>query len=165
MSQHKAAGQEGISLESANKIWQEFANAATRNGLDTVLESRGLLDAVGLANTVRQMRKLDLTPVDCNRAVPLAGICRNLNLNPELIRDFIESAVRLAQPGFPVAEYVNTVARIHRRERVTGLTVDQVDSTHETLTTQIQSLRTKHRTIQTRVQRLRATNGTNPGYT
>ena len=157
MSQRETATETGASLETVNKYWQEFVEEALQGGLDNVLESNHMLDALDLSNTARLMRRSNITPADCNRALPLVGICGRLNLDPRLIPDLIESAVRFGQPGFPAAEYATVIARIHRREKLTGLTVEQVDTTHQAATDEVKRLQAETSRLQNTINSQQST--------
>ena len=120
MNQREAAAAATVSLESVNKIWREFCALVTVNGLTPTLESVNLPSAVDLADLAKEMRRHHVTPQQCNQALPLVVIFRNLKLDPHLIPDLLESALQLRGPNFPRDEYASTLARIRRRGKETG---------------------------------------------
>ena len=141
MTQRETVTETGASIETVNKYWQEFVEEVSQHGLDNVLESKDMLDATDQANTARLMRRLGLTPADCNRGLPIAGICGRLGSDPLLIPELMESAVRLGQPEFSAAEYAALIARIRRREKESGLSIEQMDAAHQAATDRVAGLR------------------------
>ena len=148
MNQREAAVAAGVSLESANKVWREFCNLVTLNGLTPVLESMNLPSAVELAELARDMRRLHITPRHCNQVLPLVIIFRNLKLDPHLIPDLLEAALQLGGKDFPREEYAALIARIRRREKETGLSIEQVDAAHQEVTVKVNALRAESSRLQ-----------------
>ena len=157
MTQREAAVAEHVSLASVNKIWQDYCVKVALAGLDAVLEADNLLGAQDLANTARLMRRLGLTPAECNRALPFAGLCQQLKVPPDSVRDLVESALRLGQPDFRRDEYAAVLARIYRREVASGLTIEQVDAAHQSALAGLERSRAEDSNLQTTISRHRTT--------
>jgi chromosome segregation ATPase len=102
----------------------------------------------------KETRAAGLTPVECKQALPFAVICKRLNLKPERLVEFVEATIKMGEPEFPAHEYADAVARIHRREKETGLSIEEVATTHQNLTSEVQSLRSERATLQVSVKDL-----------
>lgn len=157
MNQREAAVAEAISLESANKVWREFCDLVTMNGLVPVLESMNLPGAVELAELAREMRRHHVTPRQCNQVLPLVVVFRNLKLDPHLIPGLLEAALQLGGKDFPRDECAAAIARIRRREKETGLTIEQVDAAHQAASGEVIQLRAESAKLQTAIHKQRAT--------
>jgi chromosome segregation ATPase len=116
-----------------------------------VLESKDLPGAVELAELAREMRKHHVTPRQCNQVLPLVVLFRDLKIDPHLIPDLLEAALQFGGKDFPRDEYAAAIARIHKREKETGLRVDEVEAAHRAVTGEVEELRAERDRLQTEI--------------
>ena len=127
------------------------------NGLIPALESTNSPGAVELAELAREMRRHRITPQQCNQVLPLVVIFRNLKLDPHLIPELLEATLQLGGKEFPRNEYASIIGRIRRREKLTGLTVEQMDATHQAATEEVKRLQAETSRLQNTINNQQST--------
>jgi chromosome segregation ATPase len=98
-----------------------------------------------------EIKKADASITDCRDAIPVVQKCRSLKIEDGAVNELIDAAVTLGGKEFPREQFVHSLLRILRREQTTKQTIEQMDSAHQQLTSQVQTLQTTLTTLTTQV--------------
>jgi DNA repair exonuclease SbcCD ATPase subunit len=141
----------GHSAATVQRVIKEHERKVKENGLISELSEEGLTEPLELARLYGEIKKADASITDCRDAIPVVQKCRSLKIEDGAVNELIDAAVTLGGKEFPREQFVHSLLRILRREQTTKQTIEQMDSAHQQLTSQVQTLQTTLTTLTTQV--------------
>jgi predicted nucleic acid-binding Zn-ribbon protein len=138
----------GHSAATVQRVIKEHERKVKENGLIYELSEEGLTEPLEIARLSGEMEKAEIASItDCRDAIPVVLKCRSLKIEGGAVNELIDAAVTLGGNEFPREQFVPSLLRVLRREQATGQTIEQIDSTHQQLTNQVQTLQTTLTTL------------------
>ena len=142
------------SSATVQRVIKTHERDVRENGLIYELSEERLTEPLELARLYGELQAAGVSIAECRDALPIVRRCAELGVEVGPANELIDAAVRLGDPEFPREVFVQSLLRILRREQETGQSIEQLETTHNQLSSEVGNLRTEETTLRNDIRQL-----------
>jgi len=142
------------SSATVQRVIKTHERDVRENGLIYELSEERLTEPLELARLYGELQAAGVSIAECRDALPIVRRCAELGVEVGPANELIDAAVRLGDPEFPREVFVQSLLRILRREQETGRSIEQMETTHNQLSSEVVNLRTEETTLRNDIRQL-----------